>query len=269
MHDSIFTLIWSGHQVIDSPKYFWDNAPRPSDPAVCVIQLTRAGCAFYEDAKQRRLPVPPGHAMVFMHGEDSRYGYPELETEPYVLDYIGIGGVALWPLIRYLQESVGPVIAMPEGSTAERIFSALKATIDNRLTMDRFRVSVQIYDLLMHCFHMNSAVRSPDEAIWQAREYILSNWHRPFSQEELAHTVGLSREHVNRRFRELYEISPGQFTMRIRMERAHLLLKVSQCSIEDVALQCGYTSLSSFGRAFRAHYQMSPREYRDFAQAIA
>ena len=56
--------------------------------------------------------------------------------------------------------------------------------------------------------------------------------------------------------------TPGSFLHRIRMEQAADLLTQGAESIATIAQRCGYTNRSSFTRAFKAVYHISPQEFR-------
>ena len=46
-----------------------------------------------------------------------------------------------------------------------------------------------------------------------------------------------------------------------RMDRAAILIKGTDLSIEEISAMLGYNDMSNFYKAFRMHYGMSPREY--------
>ena len=45
------------------------------------------------------------------------------------------------------------------------------------------------------------------------------------------------------------------------MDRAAILIKGTNLSIEEISTMLGYNDMSNFYKAFRIHYGMSPREY--------
>lgn len=47
-----------------------------------------------------------------------------------------------------------------------------------------------------------------------------------------------------------------------RIRRAAVLLRNSDCSVEEIMLQVGYTDISYFYKVFKGHYQMTPSQYR-------
>ncbi|MDY0885893.1 AraC family transcriptional regulator [Dongia soli] len=88
---------------------------------------------------------------------------------------------------------------------------------------------------------------------------------RPSDQhtvQSLSHSVGLSRSAFMARFVVAFGESPISLLRRVRMRYAAELLAANALSIDQVALQAGYQSRSSFTRTFRRHYGSNPSGYR-------
>ncbi|WP_148254971.1 helix-turn-helix domain-containing protein [Aidingimonas lacisalsi] len=88
------------------------------------------------------------------------------------------------------------------------------------------------------------------------------------SLDALASRLGYSSVHLNREFNAHFGVPAGQYRDTLRLERAALLLGVTQRSVTDIAIECGYSSSPVLSRAFRGHFQMSPREFRRQFQAM-
>lgn len=87
-----------------------------------------------------------------------------------------------------------------------------------------------------------------------------------FSQnllKELGKLCGISERHINRIFFQKYGISIKKFVIRERLKAASHELLNSQKAIKTVALECGFNNFSYFTRHFRAHYNLTPSEYRN------
>lgn len=80
--------------------------------------------------------------------------------------------------------------------------------------------------------------------------------------QSLSHLVGLSRSAFMSRFASSFAESPISLLRRLRMRHAAGQLAANALSIDQVALQAGYQSRSSFTRSFRRHYGSDPSEYR-------
>lgn len=79
---------------------------------------------------------------------------------------------------------------------------------------------------------------------------------------DLADHAGMSRARFADRFTETVGIPPIEYLTRWRLIKARALLVDSNIGIEDIAEQCGYASLPSFTRRFKAQFGMGPGAFR-------
>ncbi|MEM6265590.1 MAG: AraC family transcriptional regulator [Bacteroidota bacterium] len=95
-----------------------------------------------------------------------------------------------------------------------------------------------------------------------ARNYIHDNLGNPLDLEVLAGVACLSKFHFLRLFKQVYQKTPRQYIIDLRLQRAENLLKGSSFSVQEVCTKIGLQDMSSFGRLFRKRYQISPSNYR-------
>src|SRR5690606_27402671 len=118
----LYHLLSGFEKVVTSAAYHWDNRARgPADPPVWVCQLTLAGRGFFENAAGRQV-AGVNHVMVFRHGEDSIYGYPDDATEPYRLHFLMISGGQSTPLFEWVRHRRGAVFPLAPGVPARGLF---------------------------------------------------------------------------------------------------------------------------------------------------
>ncbi|RKR04232.1 AraC family transcriptional regulator with amidase-like domain [Kushneria sinocarnis] len=84
----------------------------------------------------------------------------------------------------------------------------------------------------------------------------------PLSPGELAAQVGLSARQLQRLFARQLETTPAQWYLELRLARARSLLQETDMTVIAVALGCGFSSSSSFSRAYRRHFGHPPRQER-------
>ena len=84
----------------------------------------------------------------------------------------------------------------------------------------------------------------------------------PWTVDELARKVGLSRSALAQRFTDLLGQPPMQYLARWRMQIAAQELLNGKKSLAAVAEQIGYESESAFSRAFRREFGMPPAGWR-------
>jgi AraC family transcriptional activator of mtrCDE len=105
-----------------------------------------------------------------------------------------------------------------------------------------------------------------DPPIARAFAEMASRPSLPHTIRSLSHAVGLSRSAFMARFSAAFGESPMAVLRRVRMRHAADLLAANALSIDQVALNVGYHSRSSFTRTFRRYYGNDPSEYRSKAR---
>lgn len=94
--------------------------------------------------------------------------------------------------------------------------------------------------------------------------YVLQELNRghALTVKELSQNMGISESQLRIKFHRLTQLSLGQHLRDLQMRRAVSLLQSPATSITEVAERCGFASVYSFSRAFKAAWKMSPRAYR-------
>lgn len=92
--------------------------------------------------------------------------------------------------------------------------------------------------------------------------YINDNLDKSLSLNELADISHFSSYYFHRIFVAVVGESMNSYTNRTRIEKSARLLKFSNQPISDIAYECGYSSPSTFSRAFRQHFEIAPSTFR-------
>ena len=93
---------------------------------------------------------------------------------------------------------------------------------------------------------------------------------QPLSAKALSEIAAYSEQHFHRTFKSVVGESLHQYIRRTRMEyAANQLMFDTSSSVVEIAHKCGFSSVSSFSRAFKATFNMSPGEWRKHDLQIA
>jgi len=97
----------------------------------------------------------------------------------------------------------------------------------------------------------------------KSRDYIEVNYANAISLDELSELAGYSREAYCRLFKKIYNKSPIDYLVHVRIINAKRLLITTNLSIYEIALECGFNNDTYFYSVFKKRVGMSPKMYRD------
>ena len=98
--------------------------------------------------------------------------------------------------------------------------------------------------------------------IEEAQQLIQDNFDRKLNLDEIAKSVGLSETRLKSGFKESFQITPHQFQIHLRLEKAKEYLQQKNLSITEIASNVGYSSLSHFINIFKREIGKTPSEYQ-------
>jgi AraC-like DNA-binding protein len=100
----------------------------------------------------------------------------------------------------------------------------------------------------------------PDEMerIHHARDILCSDLENPPRLFDLAHTVGTNHSQLNVGFRELFGTTVFGYLRQMRLLEARRMLEEEDMNVIEAALSVGYSSVSSFSKAFSEHFGLQP-----------
>jgi len=102
-------------------------------------------------------------------------------------------------------------------------------------------------------------------ATWQARRtlaYIEANLPSKMDIDDLANVVALSRSHFSRSFKHTVGLSPMEYVVVRRVERAKAMIRTTREPLAEVALACGFADQAHLNRRFRDIVGISPGRWR-------
>jgi len=96
--------------------------------------------------------------------------------------------------------------------------------------------------------------------------YIYTHIDVNIDMDELSRNLNISKFYMHKLFKNTFEKNIYESIKSIRLQKAASLLLTNKYStISEVANLCGYSSHSSFIKAFRSKFDVSPKEWRNGA----
>jgi AraC family transcriptional regulator len=107
-------------------------------------------------------------------------------------------------------------------------------------------------------------------APWQARcieAYIACNLHSTIRIADLSRVVRFSRWRFKRAFKERFGLTPHQYVIRRRVERAQTLMTISSDPLREISVECGFSDQFHFSNLFHKIVGQRPGAWRRLVNA--
>lgn len=107
----------------------------------------------------------------------------------------------------------------------------------------------------------------PDDGlVSRVKKYVMKHLESDLAMPALSRAMGVSESYLRAIFREGAGVSLGNFVRSVRLVQATYLLEQDRLDLGMIAARTGFGSLTSFTRAFRRMYEMTPSSYRKRAR---
>ncbi|MEK0314655.1 response regulator [Cohnella sp. 56] len=116
---------------------------------------------------------------------------------------------------------------------------------------------MQLFERVQAALAQLRSGRKRDE-IRKAIAFIKQNYRSKIALEDLASHVSLNKNYFSTLFKQETDLSPVEYIIQYKMEKARELLRSGQMSVSEVSHDLGYDDLSYFSRLFKKHYGVSP-----------
>lgn len=100
------------------------------------------------------------------------------------------------------------------------------------------------------------------ERLGRAREFIDQCFDHPLNLDQISEKACFSPYHFLRLFRRAFKITPHQYLIEKRIEKAKELLTSDDLRVTDVCFEVGFQSLGSFSSLFHKYVGHAPVTYR-------
>jgi transcriptional regulator GlxA family with amidase domain len=95
-----------------------------------------------------------------------------------------------------------------------------------------------------------------------AQDYLQRHLAEHIRMPDLVKHIGLGHTQLFHLFKSATGLTPNDYLMRVRVEKAKELLAHPAPSVTDIALATGFSSGQYFSNVFRKYAGQTPREYR-------
>lgn len=242
------------------PLHSYGPASRPN----YIIHYIMDGKGIYQ-VGEKKYKLSKGQGFL-IEPEELTF-YQADQEEPWSYLWVGVGGTGAKKFIQ----DIGL-------NSQQRIFRCADGEKLNEIVMDmmkhtRSTVS-DLYYLQGKLYELLSVLASDvvieelmeenkeNRYIQEAVTYIRNHYAAGLTVEELAGYLGVNRSYLYTLFKNKLQLSPKEFLTKFRISRAREQLILTEESVENIAVACGYHSTLVFTKNFKQETGMTPTEFR-------
>lgn len=176
---------------------------------------------------------------------------------------------------KYLQPlSMGDVMfyhTLRNEELSEKLFSIITEIVrlnKEKVPAYRFGTKALLLQIIFLLFnnHMEiSSLQSRKNSTLNREiiSYIGEHYTTDLSLTDIANKFHMSYKYFSRYFKNTFNTTLSDYIMKLRLERAELLLSQAELSVTEISLQTGFNNISFFIRSFKKAYGMTPLQYRN------
>lgn len=97
----------------------------------------------------------------------------------------------------------------------------------------------------------------------QATDYIHDHYKENIKINDIANYIGIDRSYLTNIFKNTLELSPQEYLLQFRLDRASEFLANTDMKISQIATEVGYQDAMAFSKIFHKYKGISPSEWRE------
>ena len=236
-------------------------------PKYYSIQFNYSGSFFLQVGERKKLYASGPVAFLTYPGEHFLYGTDTPGGHRYHC-HICTCGERINDYIRsglFFMEPENPLVPIANG---DRFLHGITQLVDysRKPTPMPPRAVLIFEDLLLQIYENRMSIKySSGNHLAYLKSLagnISADPEKNVDFQACAAECGVTMIHFRRIFKEYAGVSPQQFLLRARLNKAAELLRSTRLSIKEIAYLSGWEDEYYFSRQFRQKFQISPQRYR-------
>ena len=244
----------------DKFPFNWENGRTLPFPK--LLYVTR-GSGVFDSQETGLLPVQAGSILFLKPGQWHRY-----RPDPAVgwdETWFKLDGHSVKRLLNRPEFST-PVLQVGTGDRLREYFDQLVATARTAAFGFEYILAGLAVQILAQILVECGAPEFRDDAIQRmvgrARQRLLEDVSGTTDLPALARELGVSYSTFRRAFKACTQLSPGQFQLQSKIQKAEQFLSDTELPVGEVAERLGFPSMYYFSQIYKRKTGLSPLAYR-------
>ncbi|MGL5314765.1 MAG: AraC family transcriptional regulator [Peptostreptococcaceae bacterium] len=195
--------------------------------------------------------------------------YEADENEPWTYIWIAFNGIKAQDYLNSINLDSNNLIFYCEENKLLKNYVMDMFKINRMSVSGELKLQGLLY-LFLSTLAQSSASKTPLNSdvsyklyIEKSIEFINNNYTNNIKVTDIADYVGLNRSYLSSLFKKTLNLSPQEFLLKFRMNKACELLKIQEHSIGDISRSVGYIDPLTFSKVFKKFTGYSPKKYRE------
>ena len=232
---------------------------------------------LHQCRKKKQIPVlllltgnetlPSGYDMALLLANALRDATPECSVSARIQEKIF---AVLFSVARYQENCAESILHKTEKELCHLMGNLLSfrlVTLVQSLKSDTLNQTEAEINTAVLALQEKNKIYAEYDADYKESLYRLRRNLQTFSQKnwnipDIAKEIGISRSHLQKLYKELFNVSIWEDLISIRISKAQQLLLHTGMKISEIALSCGYQTEAHFMRQFKKKTGLTPSEYR-------
>lgn len=237
-----------------------------------IFHFVIKGKGYLKIQKNEYIPIYKNSCFLIEPGQQAKY-YQDKDN-PWTYFWIEINGKNIEKFVNLLAfKNNNNVINIPNIKDIKNCFFDVfnQDLYGQNILSENLRIqslTLKIFSDLFsntinHNLEKNEKMLSKTEEQANAIiKYINYNYTSPnLSVKNLANMFYFNSSYLNRLIKKYTRLSPKKLIIKLRMERALVLMKKKTMTISEISFEIGYKNQFYFSKEFKEYYGVSPSEY--------
>lgn len=203
---------------------------------------------------------PANTLFIWAPGACQFYGHPHRK---FMHSWVHCDGPGIHQLVRQYALPLNQPLKLSDSLLFRSLLSSMYSELTTQGTPD-ITIITPLLEMIFRDIgrHRETTSNPIPERLRLIREHIDRYFASPLTLSGLAARAHLSPTHFARLFRTHYKISPVDYLIQQRLQRAAVLLRGANIKIAEIAAMCGYEDPFYFSKLIKKHTGFSPTELR-------
>lgn len=191
--------------------------------------------------------------------------YKPIKENPWHYCWIGLNGISVKSLLEHCGLNKDCIVL--HLNETEKFFNCFNNIYDDCFNNNHLKGLSNLFLLLSYLSEQNSSYKEQNISasktyLKNILDYIHNNYQEDIRISNISSKMNIDRTYVYKLFKKYLNMSPQQYILNYRLEKAKLLLVKSNLSLTDISSKLGFNTHTHFVNNFKKNVGVSPLEFR-------